>query len=84
MNCFSMCLSNSFQQGERCQRCDSYLQNSTYKGELVVLSVSKSLTRGFMCINCITFPKNSHRNYYRSDAKIKKFLKQQKKKEVKV
>jgi len=75
-------LQNYFIKGERCRRCDIYLESSTYEGTLVVLSVSKSLGRGFMCISCVSNPNNSRRNYFRSRNQIMKFLKELKKRQV--
>ena len=76
-------LQSYFIKGERCRKCDFYLENSTVKGTLVVLSVSKSVSRGFMCVGCITNPNNRTRNYFRSPSQITRFLKELKKSEVK-
>jgi uncharacterized radical SAM superfamily Fe-S cluster-containing enzyme len=68
-------LTNHFKEGERCDRCDRYLENfSTYKGETIVLSVSKSVNHGFICVQCFSDKRNSSRKYYRTEGQIKYFL----------
>ena len=74
MNTSTFGLSSSFGKGERCHRCDSHLDNSTYKGETVVYSISKHHLHGFICVNCITHPLNSHRSYYQTELQLKDFL----------
>jgi hypothetical protein len=76
-------LQNYFIKGERCRRCDFYLENSIFQEKIVVLSVSKSVSRGFMCVRCITNPNNSTKNFFRSPSQITRFLKELKKREVK-
>lgn len=76
-------LQSSFIKGERCRRCDFYLENSTFQGTTVVLSVSKSVSRGFMCIGCFSNPNNKSKNYFRTTSQITRFLKELKKREVK-
>ena len=72
-------LQSYFIKGERCRRCDIYLESSTVNGTLVVLSVSKSVSTGFMCISCINNPSNEGKSYYRSRTQIVRFLKELKK-----